>query len=214
MAAANSSDRGGKAQADQKTTARRKSRNGAGRSSQTANSRASEKVVRQVQSERAATRGDGLASLAEQLANRILKPLGLVILSRDRIVETLDEAADGGRLTRSDAQDLAAELVQRGRQQTEELLGDLDRGRQQVDVATRRARRATPDRAIRGADRARRTIGVGPSFPILGYDDLTVAQVQTRLTHLSDPELRQVRDYERRHGNRKSLLVAIEKALH
>jgi hypothetical protein len=108
--------------------------------------------------------------------------------------------------------------VQRGRQQTEELLGDLDRtlgrGRQQIDLATRRARKATPDRVMRGAERARRTIGMGPSFPILSYDDLTVAQVQTRLTHLSDPELRQVRDYERRHGNRKSLLVAIEKALH
>ncbi len=54
---------------------------------------------------------------------------------------------------------------------------------------------------------------MGPSFPIIGYDDLTVAQVQTRLPHLSDPELRAVRDYERRHGNRKSLLGAIEKVL-
>ena len=66
---------------------------------------------------------------------------------------------------------------------------------------------------MRGADRARRTIGVGPSFPILGYDELTVAQVQTRLPKLADPELRTVRDYERRHANRKSLLSAIEKAL-
>lgn len=158
-----------------------------------------------------------MSGLAEQLANRILKPLGLVVLSRDRITETLEEAAERGRLTRSDAEELASELVQRGRQQTEELLTDLDRslgkGRQQIDLATRKARKATTDRLIRGADRARRTIGVGPSFPILGYDDLTVAQVQSRLTHLSDPQLRQVRDYERRHGNRKSLLAAIEKAL-
>jgi polyhydroxyalkanoate synthesis regulator phasin len=160
---------------------------------------------------------DGLTGLAEQLAHRILKPLGLVVLSRERIAETLGEAADGGHLTRSAAERIAAELVQHGREQTEELLTDLDRtlgrGRQQIDVATRRARKATPDRLIRGADRARRTIGVGPTFPILGYDDLTVAQVQNRLPHLSDPELRAVRDYERRHGNRKSLLGAIEKAL-
>ena len=160
---------------------------------------------------------DGLSGLTEELANRILKPLGLVVLSRERIAETLGEAALDGRVTRSDAERLVSELIQRGRQQTEELLSDLDRtlgrGRPQLGGATRRARKATPDRLMRGADRARRTIGVGPTFPILGYDDLTVAQVQSRLPHLSDPELRAVRDYERRHGNRKSLLGAIEKAL-
>lgn len=160
---------------------------------------------------------DGLSGLTEQLASRILKPLGLIVLSKERIAETLHEAALDGRLTRSDAEQLVSELVQRGRQQTEELLSDLDRtlgsGRPALGGATRRARKAAPDRLVRGADRARRTIGVGPTFPILGYDDLTVAQVQSRLPHLSDPELRAVRDYERRHGNRKSLLGAIEKAL-
>jgi hypothetical protein len=218
MAAANSPDRSRKSSSQQKKApSRKKSQNGAGGGSQSSKAQASTDALRELRSERAASRSDGLAGLTEQLANRILKPLGLVVLSRDRIAETLEEAADRGRLTRGDAEELAAILVQRGRQQTEELLGDLDqtmgRGRQQIDVATRRARKVTPDRLIRGADRARRTIGAGPPFPILGFDDLTVAQVQTRLPHLSDPELRQVRDYERRHGNRKSLLAALEKAL-
>lgn len=158
-----------------------------------------------------------LSGLSEQLVNRILKPLGLLVLSRERIAETVHEAATEGRLTRSDADSLVTELVQRGRQQTEDLLGDLDRtlgrGRQQLDAATRRARMATPDGLVRSADRARRSIGVGPSFPILGFDDLTVPQIERRLSHLSDPELRTVRDYERRNANRKSLLRAIEKAL-
>ena len=140
-----------------------------------------------------------------------------MVLSRERITETLTEAAERGRLTRGDAEALASELVARGHQQTEELLSDLDktlgRGRTQWDSATRRARMAAPDRLVREADRARRTIGVGPSFPILGYDDLSVAQVQRRLSQLTSPELRTVRDYERRHANRKSLLNAIEKAL-
>lgn len=139
------------------------------------------------------------------------------MLSRERIAETLNEAAARGRLTRHDAELLVMELVQRGRQQTDELLLDLDRtpgrGRQQLDVATRRARSVTPDRLMRSADRALRTIGVGPSFPVPGYDNLTVAQIQRRLSDLSDPELRTVRDYERRGANRKSLLRAIEKAL-
>jgi polyhydroxyalkanoate synthesis regulator phasin len=235
MTASNSSDRSRKSRRPQKTAAGRQPKTGGSRSGPP--KRASQAAARQMRRDasRAGRRGparptpsgkasrpgaavaEGLTGLTEELANRILKPLGLIVLSRERIAEALGEAAEDGRLTRSDAERLVGELVLRGRQQTEELLTDLDdtlgRGRQQVDVATRRARKAAPDRLVRGADRARRSIGVGPSFPILGYDELTVAQVQTRLSHLSDPELRAVRDYERRHGNRKSLLGAIEKAL-
>ena len=68
----------------------------------------------------------GLTGLAEQRASRILKPLGLVVLSRERISDTVLEAAEEGRLTRSDAEQLASELIQRGSQQTDELLNDLD----------------------------------------------------------------------------------------
>jgi polyhydroxyalkanoate synthesis regulator phasin len=165
-----------------------------------------------------AAKPDGLAGLAEQLANRILKPLGLVVLSRERIQETLDEAVERGRLTRSDANALVAELVRLGREQTDELLSDLERllghGRQRWDSATRRARSSgTVDRIVRGAGKARRTVGAGPSFPVTGYDELTAGQVQERLDGLSAAELRKVRDYERRHANRKSVLAAIEKAL-
>jgi polyhydroxyalkanoate synthesis regulator phasin len=162
--------------------------------------------------------GDGLSALTEQLVNRIIKPLGLVVLSRERIQEVLDDAAERGRVTRSDANELVAELVSRGRQQTDQLLSDaerlLGRGRQQIGAATMRARRSESlDLLLRSADRARRTVGAGQSFPILGYDELTAAQVQGRLDGLSPAELRKVRDYERRHANRKSVLAAIDKQL-
>jgi polyhydroxyalkanoate synthesis regulator phasin len=161
---------------------------------------------------------DGISTLVEQLTNRIIKPLDLVMLSRERIQDTLDEAAERGRVTRADANELVAELVRRGRQQTDELLADVERllgrGRDQLGSATRRARLAEPvERLVRGADRARRTVGAGSSFPILGYEDLTAGQVQARLTGLTPAELRMVRDYERRHANRKSVLAAIDKAL-
>lgn len=160
----------------------------------------------------------GLSGLADQLVERILKPLGLVVLSRERIQETLEEAAQRGRVTRSDANELAGLLIQRGRQQTDELFGDLDRfvgrGRQQIDSAALKARRAEPvDRLVRGADRARRSVGVGPSFPIIGYDELTVAQVKQRLGRLNKADLRKVRTYERRHAKRKSVLNELEKLL-
>ena len=161
---------------------------------------------------------EGSSGLAEQLLNRVLRPLGLVVLTRDRIQEVLDDAAARGRVTRTDANDLVAELVNRGRQQTDQLLSDVERvfgkGRQQIGAATQRARRSESlDLLLRSADKARRSVGSGRSFPILGYDELTAAQVQARLDDLSPPELRRVRDYERRHANRKSVLAALDKQL-
>ncbi|MFZ0382980.1 MAG: hypothetical protein WCD11_26510 [Solirubrobacteraceae bacterium] len=161
---------------------------------------------------------EGAASLAEQLVNRIIRPLGLVVLTRERIQEVLDDAASQGRVTRSDANELAAELVNRGRQQTDQLMSDVERlfgrGRQQLGSAAVRARRTESlDLLLRSADRARRTVSPGESLPILGYDELTAAQVQARLDGLSAAELRKVRDYERRHANRKSVLAAIDKQL-
>jgi polyhydroxyalkanoate synthesis regulator phasin len=158
------------------------------------------------------------ANLGEQLANSIIKPLDLVLISRERIQQTLDEAAERGRVTRADANELVVELVRRGRQQTDDLLADLERrlgrGRDQLGSAGKRVRTAEPvDRIVRGADRARRTMGVGPTFPILSYDDLTAGQVLQRLSGLSPADLRKVRDYERRHANRKTVLEAIERAL-
>ena len=62
-------------------------------------------------------------------------------------------------------------------------------------------------------DTARRATGLGPAFPIAGYEDLTAAQVAERLDGLSVAELRQVRDHERRNANRKTVLSAVERRL-
>jgi hypothetical protein len=162
--------------------------------------------------------GDNLASLADQVTNGVLKPLGLVVLTTDRIQEVLDDAAARGRVTRSDANELAAQLISRGRQQTDQLLSDVERvigfGRRQLSPAGRGARWSESiDLLVRSADRARRSVGAGQTFPILGYDDMTATQVQVRLEGLAPAELRKVREYERRHANRKSVLEAIDKSL-
>jgi polyhydroxyalkanoate synthesis regulator phasin len=140
------------------------------------------------------------------------------MLTRDRIQETLDDAASRGRVTRKDANELVAELVRRGRAQSDDLLAEVEgllgRGREQLGSATKRARKTDPvDRIVRSADRVRRTAGVGPAFPILGYDELNAGQVQSRLAELKKPELRKVLTYERRHANRKSVVGALEKAI-
>ncbi len=167
---------------------------------------------------RSARSSEAFVNASQELLSRVSKQLDLVMLTRERIQETLDEAAERGRVTRTDANVLVSELVQRGRQQSEELLREVEqlvgRGRDQLESATRKARQAEPvERLVRGADRARRTVGAGPEFPIVGYDDLSAKRVQERLSGLNPAQLRQVREHERRHANRKTVLAAIERAL-
>jgi len=168
--------------------------------------------------------GKSVADFRQALTERLVEPLNLVMLTRDRIEETVEEAVTRGSMTRDAAQDLIAGLLERGRRQTTDVLSDLEqllgrgrgdvaaRARKQVGDATARARGAG-DQVLVQADRARRVAGVGPSFPILGYDDLTAAQVQGRLDTLTPAELRKVRDYERRNANRKTVLDAVESKL-
>jgi hypothetical protein len=66
---------------------------------------------------------------------------------------------------------------------------------------------------MREVDRARRAAGIGSAFPITGYDDLAAAEIISRLDDLTPAELRKVRDYERRHGNRKTVLAAADRKL-
>jgi hypothetical protein len=169
--------------------------------------------------------GKSVADFRKALTERLVEPLNLVMLTRDRIEETVEEAVSRGSMTRDAAQDLISGLVERGRRQTTDVLGDLEqllgrgrgtdvaaRARRQVGDATARARGAG-DQVLVQADRARRVARVGPSFPILNYDDLTASQIQSRLGTLTPAELRKVRDYERRNANRKSVLDAVETKL-
>jgi len=165
--------------------------------------------------------GKTAAELREALTRNLVRPLDLMMLTRDRIEDAVTDAVERGQMTARDAQNLVERLVRRGREQTNDVLGDLEqllgRGRGATRTgAANRARKAAAraaDPLIAQADRARRAAGVGPSFPVTGYDDLTAAQVQARLGDLTPAELRKVRDYERRHANRKSVLSAIESKL-
>jgi polyhydroxyalkanoate synthesis regulator phasin len=170
------------------------------------------------QTSRASGASDSAGQLAEQVVRGRAKSRDVLMLTRERIQETLDEAASRGRVTRKDANELVSELVRRGRAQSDELVGQIEQllasGRDQIESATRRARKADGvDRVVRSADRARRTVGVGPTFPILGYDDLNSSQVRSRIKELDRAELRKVLSYERKHANRKTVVGALEKAL-
>jgi hypothetical protein len=50
-------------------------------------------------------------------------------------------------------------------------------------------------------------------LPIAGYDEMNVEEVSDRLEGLSDEELERVREYERRHKNRDSLIEQLDRKI-
>lgn len=154
-----------------------------------------------------------------------------VTLSRERIQEVVDDAVKRGRITRGDANEMVSNLLARSRKQTEELVKELERlldnARGEVEKRTSKARRSAgksarravksarvaADEPIAQADKLRRRAGVGSGFPISGYDDLSAAQISTRLGDLSRPELRKVRTYETNSKARKGVLGQIDRKL-
>jgi polyhydroxyalkanoate synthesis regulator phasin len=187
---------------------------------------------------RAGIEAKTVAEFREALRKNLIKPMEMVLISRDRIEEVLGEAVDQGRVTARDAQRITSGLVKRGQRQTTDVLKDLEqllgRGRDEIGGRTADARKAAGGaagrarkeaagargRAVRSAspalaqvDRVRRGAGVGPNFPITGYDELKAPQIQSRLKNLTPAELRKVRDHEKRNANRKTILNAIESKL-
>jgi polyhydroxyalkanoate synthesis regulator phasin len=131
----------------------------------------------------------------EQL-RRVINPLDLVVITRARLQEAVDEAVQRGRITRGDAADLVTDLLARGRSQAEDLMTELEALLARAPI-----------------EAARRVAGLGPEFPITGYDDLTAAQVIAELEGMAPADLRRVREYERANANRKTVLSAIERKL-
>ena len=82
--------------------------------------------------------------------------------------------------------------------------------RQGVETATRNAERVTNMTQRATAAGIASTNG---GFPIAGYDDKNVAEISSMLDGLSEEQLRTVREYERRHKNRDSLIEQIDRKI-
>jgi polyhydroxyalkanoate synthesis regulator phasin len=121
----------------------------------------------------------------DDTSRSVLNPLDVMMITRERLQDTLDDAVRRGRMTRDDAADLLAEIL-------------------------RRAISAPTDRVIK---EVKRVAGAADEFPIVGYDDLTAAQIVSQLGGLEPLDLRRVRDYERRNANRKTVLSAVDAKL-
>jgi polyhydroxyalkanoate synthesis regulator phasin len=136
-----------------------------------------------------------VAAARDRIVRGVLAPLNAVLLTRRHIEEVLDDAVKRGRMTRSDAQEMAQSLLSRSARATDDFLSDVER------MLGRRGD-ALDDVAV-----------TERGLPIAGYDDLSAAQVQERLDGLTPAELRRLRDYEARHANRKTVLDRIDRRL-
>lgn len=150
-----------------------------------------------------------LAQLRELLA-------GGVMLTASRVQEAMDDAVRKGKMTRRDAEELARQLVDTGRRQSFDLLAEiehlLERSKGDLPSAATLLRDGT-ERVRREVGRVRQAAGVAPGLPIADYDTLTAAQITSQLEGLSSAELRRIRDHERTHANRKTVLAALGREL-
>jgi polyhydroxyalkanoate synthesis regulator phasin len=136
-----------------------------------------------------------VATARDRLVRSVLAPLNAVLLTRRHIEEVLDDAVSRGRMTRSDAQEMAQSLLSRSARATDDFLAEVER---------MLGRRTDSLEDVPTAERG---------LPVADYDDLSAAQVQERLDGLTPAELRRLRDYEQRHANRKTVLDRIDRKL-
>jgi polyhydroxyalkanoate synthesis regulator phasin len=146
-------------------------------------------------------RRSGVAAARDRLVRGMLSPLNVVLVSRKTIDELFDDAVRRGRMTRSDAQEMAQSLLSRGARATDDFLADLERM-----LGSRADSLDVPVESAGGRDG-------GPNLPIADYDELSAAKVQEQLEGLTPAELRKLRDYEQRHANRKTVLDRMERRL-
>jgi hypothetical protein len=103
---------------------------------------------------------------------------------REKEYEELKRKLQKSGRYRGRTREVAARIVNKQRAQYGETKGEK---------ATARAGKS-PDRAL----------------PIRNYQHMTVPQVKTKLRMLTRGDLRQIESYEKKHKNRKGVLVAIE----
>jgi hypothetical protein len=113
----------------------------------------------------------------------VLNPRDVMVITRERLQDTLDDAVRRGRMTRDDATDLLAEILRRAIQAPAESV-------------FRRVTGSEDEFPIADYDEL-------TAAQIVSH----LVELQTPAA------LRRVRDYERRNANRKTVLAAIDQKL-
>lgn len=109
--------------------------------------------------ERTAEEPEASGSRAEQSVQAFREALeASVTIPRERLQDVVDDAVRRGRMTRGDAEDLVSRLLNRGREQADEIIGELERVVAQLrgEVGERASQQRRS--AARTTDRARREL--------------------------------------------------------
>jgi hypothetical protein len=64
---------------------------------------------------------------------------------------------------------------------------------------------------VSNTDEAKQARKGSQAPPLKGYDDLSVEEVEEKVIRLSKEEIREVRDYEKGHKNRKTLIESLDR---
>jgi polyhydroxyalkanoate synthesis regulator phasin len=79
-------------------------------------------------------------------------------ISRERLQEVVDDAVRRGRMTRGDGEELVTRLITRGREQADDILGELERVVRQLRGEVETRAKQPRKNAERAAGRARREL--------------------------------------------------------
>jgi polyhydroxyalkanoate synthesis regulator phasin len=86
-------------------------------------------------------------------------------------------------------------------------------GKDESGAASKPKAKAEPKKKTEAKASSSSKPATGGGLPIAGYDELTAAEIVKRVKDLTPAQLRKVRDYEKAHANRKSVVGAVEKKL-
>src|SRR5919199_1451616 len=67
-----------------------------------------------------------VAAARDRIVRGMLTPLNVVLISRKSIEDLFEDAVRRGRITRTDAQEMAQSLLARGARATDDFLADLE----------------------------------------------------------------------------------------
>lgn len=154
----------------------------------------------------------------ETQVERVLDRLG--IPSRDRIVKLSEEiealskkidaqlAAESALVVKVEAEPVTLPLVNYTELTAKEILALLDKLTVTELVEIKRFEEANENRITVLREVNRRI----ESMPLVGYDEMTVEEVETRISGLSAEQLDFLATYEKAHQNRVTLLRSLEEA--
>ena len=120
---------------------------------------------------------------------------------------------DRGGLADPGGGDASQERRRDGSLPSERGLGEDERRRERETERRKREGSKRSEQYVASTEEARRARRGSQALPIDDYDDLSIDEVEKKVRGLSRQEIQNVRDYEKRHKNRKTLIESLDRSL-